>query len=251
MLFACPPVVLLRGQPVPMTRSSSAKIAICHDNAAGHVSYLEGGHKQSMADTSGVSLADYIHAIFGLLLQARVRRVLLIGCGGGTLATMLRRKRVQVTMVDISEISFAIAQQHFRLPKSVICHVADGRAFLAASPQRYGAIVLDAYRQSSIPRQFLSRSFMALAASRLEPRGLLVANVMSNGPRDRRVRRLVNLMRTAWDDVRVLAVPGRAHGNVLVMAGSIAGLKKPKLEMPPLTGRTALRRELAAFAFAK
>jgi hypothetical protein len=58
-------------------------------------------------------------------------------------------------------------------------------------------------------------------------------------------------MQTAFEDVRVLAVPGRAHGNVLVMAGAVAGLKKPKLNVPPLVGRTALRRELAAFAFGK
>lgn len=234
-----------------MTRSSSAGIAICHDNKAGHVSYLQGGHRQSMADDRGVSLADYIHAIFGLLLEAKSRRVLLIGCGGGTLATMLRRKRVQVTMVDISEASFAIARQHFALPGSVACHVADGCAFLEASPRRYGAIVLDAYSRNSIPRQFLTHAFMGLAASRLAPHGLLVANVMANGVRDRRVRRLVKLMRTAFDDVRVLAVPGRAHGNVLVMAGAVAALKKPKLEMPPSVGRTELRRELAAFAFEK
>jgi spermidine synthase len=234
-----------------MTRSSSAEIAICHDNVAGHVSYLQGGHKQSMADARGVSLADYIHAIFGLLLQARARDVLLIGCGGGTLATMLRRKRVQVTMVDVSEASFAIARQHFALPRSVVCRVADGCSFLEASARRYDAVVLDAYSRDSIPRQFLSRSFMTLAASRLAPRGILVANVMANGAGDRRVRRLVELMQRAFDDSRVLAVPGRAHGNVLVMAGAVAGLKTPKLQMPPLVGRTALRRELAAFAFGK
>jgi spermidine synthase len=234
-----------------MTRSSSTEIAICHDNAAGHVSYLQGGHKQSMADDRGVSLADYIHAMFSLLLQAGARQVLLIGCGGGTLATMLRRKRAQVTMVDISEASFAIARQHFALPGGVACHVADGRAFLEASARRYDAIVLDAYSRNSIPRQFLSRAFMRLAASRLAPQGILVANVMANGAGDRRVRRLAGLMQIAFNDVRVFAVPGRAHGNVLVMAGAVAGLKKPKLEMPPSVGRTELRRELAAFAFEK
>jgi hypothetical protein len=92
---------------------------------------------------------------------------------------------------------------------------------------------------------------MALAASRLSRRGFLVANVMANGAQDRRVRRLANLMHMVWDDVRVLAVPGRTHGNVLVMAGAVAELKKPELEMPPMVGRRELRRELAAFAFEK
>ncbi len=230
-------------------RAAADAVAILQDNKAGQISYLQHGLEQSMADPNGISLADYIHAIFGLLLQAKVRDVLLIGCGGGTLATMLRARRVKVTMLDINETSFAIARQHFRLPPSVKCHVADGCAFLAASAHRYDAIVLDAYSRDSIPRQFQTKAFMSLAASRLTRRGFLIANVMADGARDRKVRRLTRLMESAWANVRVLSVKGRAHGNVLVMGGAISDFKRPQLVMPPATGRTLLRTELAALRF--
>src|ERR1051326_7293913 len=93
-------------------------IAIEQNNASGKLSYWEGGDHQSEADRDGVSLAPYIHALYGFLVQARVGNVLMIGAAGGTLATMLRRRDVHVTMVDISPAAFAIARHYFKLPRS-------------------------------------------------------------------------------------------------------------------------------------
>src|ERR1700760_499110 len=69
------------------------------------ISYCEGDLLHSVADPAGVSLAPYIHALSGVARQvlagkAGPRRVLMIGCGGGPLATMLVRAGVAVTLVD-------------------------------------------------------------------------------------------------------------------------------------------------------
>lgn len=58
-------------------------------------------YDQFEADRNGVSLASYIHAIYDLILQARAQTVLMIGCGGGTLGTMLARTGRNVTIVDV------------------------------------------------------------------------------------------------------------------------------------------------------
>ena len=47
------------------------------------------GWAQSEASRNGVSLAAYLHAIFGLVTQASARATLMIGLGVGTLGTML------------------------------------------------------------------------------------------------------------------------------------------------------------------
>ena len=65
------------------------------------VAYWQDERHQSEADHRGISLAAYIHAIHGFLLQARSKRVLMIGCGGGTLATMLRAGGIKATIVEI------------------------------------------------------------------------------------------------------------------------------------------------------
>ncbi|HYJ35958.1 MAG TPA: hypothetical protein VEV64_07370, partial [Rhizomicrobium sp.] len=89
---------------------------IIRDDTSGKVSYWQGEYHQSAADRNGVSTADYIHAMYFFLMQAGARDVLMIGCGGGTLATMLVRSQVQVTVVDLHTFSFDVARKYFQLP---------------------------------------------------------------------------------------------------------------------------------------
>src|SRR6185437_12738905 len=122
-----------------------AEIVVAQDNRTGGISYWQAQDHQSVADRFGVSLAEYIHALFGLVQQKRPRHVLMIGCAGGTLATMLSRAGVRVTLVDIDPLSFEIARRYFHLPPTVDCHARDGAAFLRREAARYDAIILDAF----------------------------------------------------------------------------------------------------------
>jgi hypothetical protein len=55
------------------------------------LTYAQKGGNQSTADCNGVSLDAHIHALYGLTLQRPGKKVLMIGCGGGTLGSMLAR----------------------------------------------------------------------------------------------------------------------------------------------------------------
>lgn len=214
------------------------------------VAYWQDDRHQSHADRRGISLAGYIHAIYGLLSQARCRDVLMIGCGGGTLATMLRVDGVNVTIVDINEWSFRISRQYFRMPSDVECHVADGRDFLQACSRKYDAIVLDAYDGDDIPRQLRTRAFFDLVKSRLhEGRGCFFANVMMHNDRDRRLEHLARLMGTAWPLVRLLDAPGTTDRNAVAMAGAVHALERPGLTIKPDTGSKDVLRALEALSF--
>src|SRR5205823_3293243 len=50
------------------------------EQEVGAIAYWQGGYCQSRADKSGVSLLDYIHAIFGLSRQKQAQTALIIGC---------------------------------------------------------------------------------------------------------------------------------------------------------------------------
>src|SRR6185312_13913665 len=141
-------------------------IAIEQNNASGTLSYWQGRDHQSEADRDGISLAAYVHALYGFLRQAGAAKVLMIGAGGGTLATMLHRAGVGVTMVDINPAAFVIARSYFHLPSQVACHVADGARFLEQRRERYDAIVLDAFDDDKIPKTFWKPGFFALARRR-------------------------------------------------------------------------------------
>src|SRR5659263_249568 len=77
-------------------------ITIFQAKRTGSLIYSQGGFFQSEADCNGISLASYIHAIYGLLYQAESQNILMIGCGGGTLATMLSKEGRDVTVVDVN-----------------------------------------------------------------------------------------------------------------------------------------------------
>jgi hypothetical protein len=224
--------------------------AIEQDNATGAVSYWQAADNQSLADRNGVSLADYIHALHGFLRQIDARDVLMIGGGGGTLATMLSRSGVAVTMLDIDPVAFAIARRYFKLPASVICHVADGQAFLKASTHRYDAIVLDAFCDEIIPRHFLKRSFFDLVKAHLKPRrSAFLINIVVKDDDDRTPDRICWRLRETFGTVRLLDTDGWDDRNAIACAGAVRGLTRPRLLMPPRSGAKALAAELRLLDF--
>ena len=218
---------------------------IIQDSHTGKVSYWQKEYHQSAADRSGVSTADYIHAMYFFLMQAGVRNVLMIGCGGGTLATMLARSNVAVTVVDLHKFSFDIARKYFQLPDSVTCQVADGIAYLKANRRRHDAIVLDAFGEGGMPAAFMEPAFFRLAHSRLKPRdSLFLMNVIVDDDDDRTPDILVRAMRAQWGRVRLLDTDGWTDRNAVIAAGAVTGLKKPKVLMHPKPGGAKLEREL-------
>ena len=95
--------------------------------------------------------------MYFFLRQAGAKDVLMIGCGGGTLATMLHRSGVAVTVVDLHKLSFDIARDYFHLPADVPCHVADGIAYLKKHRRRHDALILDAFGEGGMPAKFKQR----------------------------------------------------------------------------------------------
>lgn len=230
--------------------SEFGKIEVLRAKNSGSVIYRQGGFYQSESDINGVSVAPYIHAIFGLLAQAQARDVLMIGCGGGSLGTMLDRVGVRVTIVDINPTAFFIARKYFRLPRNIECYVADGLNFLHAVRHRYDAIVLDAYTGGDIPHHLCKETFFELARSRLdEATGCLISNICAHNDRDMFPRQMAAKLSNIWTDVRLLDRPGLWDRNTLVLAGQVKDLTAPTLLMPPVDGLDDIARKLERFRF--
>jgi spermidine synthase len=225
--------------------SPSPGHVIVQDNRTGKVSYWQKEYHQSASDAAGVSTADYIHAMYAFLRQAKSKDVLMIGCGGGTLATMLTRQGVAVTILDIHKLSFDIARDYFHLPATVPCHVADGIAYLKKHRHRHHAIVLDAFGEGGMPAKFMKPAFFRLAKSRLKVRGgLFLMNVIVDDDEDSTPDDLVRSLRQQWRRVRLLDTDGWVDRNAVIAAGAVAKLRKPRLLMPPSSGRRKLAWQL-------
>jgi spermidine synthase len=234
---------------VEEVESDFGTINIFRSISTGTLIYEQGGCSQSSADGNGTSVASYIHAIFGLLIQAKARDILLIGGGGGTLGTMLAHARRKTTIVDVNPASFRLAKQYFGLPDSVVCHVADGKHFLRNEAATYDAVVLDAFHGDCIPSHLQSARFFELVREHLTPRGAVFANVCVKHDFDDYADRIAKTMRGAWTDVRLLDAVGIHGRNAIVMAGLVSHLRAPDLLVRPQTKADKIDYELARLRF--
>ena len=229
--------------------SDFGTITVFKRKSTGAIGYEQGGCCQSEADSNGISLASYIHAIFGLISQTGARRILLIGCGGGTLATMLVRAGRKVTIVDVNPASFVIAKQYFKLPDDTACHIADGKSHLRSDSNLYDAVVLDAYHGDRIPAHLQSLRFFGLVRDRLTQRGAIFANVHVQHDFDHHADRLAECMANVWPNVRLLDSDGFIWRNAIVMAGNVSQLSAPYVLVTPTIESNAIDAELGTMRF--
>jgi spermidine synthase len=224
-------------------------VTICESKETRGVSYKHGDVFQSQADMRGVSTASYIHAIYGLIRQTRARKVLMVGCGGGTLGTMLAHAGYRVAIVEIDPQSFVLARRFFGLPATVECHVADGFDYLRTTRERYDAIVLDAYVGDTMPEHLKSQAFFAAMQAALSEGGCVFANVHLLEDRDPDADTLGKALEAFWPKVRILDAMGQTNRNAIVTAGAVARLTPPLLEIVPQHDADVVESELGAMTF--
>jgi spermidine synthase len=113
-------------------------------------------------------------------MRPRMRRVCMIGLGGGDIVRVLRRIRpdVFVQSVEIDPVVRDIARDLFQYEESekYLTAIQDGRFFLAQGGSPYDLIILDAFNSTGIPFHLTTREFFETVRSRLSPDGVFAAN---------------------------------------------------------------------------
>lgn len=138
--------------------------------------YFEEGVRQSQATPDGESVFTYVKFMDELV--SRSEQILVLGCGGGNLATRLSRRGKRLTIVDINPISFVLAQRYFDLPDELPCVVSDFREFVFDDRAYYDAIAIDIGGPGfRFTEEFDAETCDAIRA-RLAPGGRIVMNVM-------------------------------------------------------------------------
>ena len=212
------------------------------------LTYEQKGGNQSTADCYGVSLDAHIHALYGLTLQRPGKSVLMIGCGGGTLGTMLARAGRRVSIVEIDPISFTLAKRYFGLPRNIACHVDDGLAFMQRTRRHYDVLIIDAFSGENIPAHMKGAAFFKAAGRCLRKDGVALVNVCLERKSDPTADRIAAGFKEMCWPVRLLDSPGRER-NAIVLAGKVRNLRRPKLLIPPQAGANQTAKELRAMRF--
>jgi spermidine synthase len=164
--------------------------------------YFEEGVRQSQATPDGESVFTYVKLMDELLYRAA--NILVLGCGGGNLATRLARLGKGLTIVDNNPISFVIAQKFFGLPDDLTCMISDFRNFIYDDDTLYDGIAIDVGGPGfQFNEEFDAETCDAIRA-RLAPGGRIVMNVMVANDIDPVPDRIA--ARLAGDSLRVWIV---------------------------------------------
>jgi len=118
--------------------------------------------------------------------------VLIVGLAGGTVSNIITRvldpllPDFAITGVELDPEVIAVADRFLGLDRShLTTAAADGRIWLRASDAEFDLIVLDAYRQPSIPDHLATVEYFEEVRSHLAPGGLAVLNVFAPAERSR------------------------------------------------------------------
>jgi spermidine synthase len=182
------------------------------------------GTRQSVVkpgDPDHLELSYARVAMVGLALCEGPRRILVVGLGGGTLPTFLRRHypnaAIDVAEIDPDVVDVAKKFFGFREDERMRAHVGDGRAFIenVLQPQ-YDIIFLDAFGAESVPAHLTTQEFLQAVRRALVPGGVVVGNIWrpsSNPLHDSMVR----TYQEAFDELFILDVPGDVNNILLAL----------------------------------
>jgi len=137
--------------------------------------------RMRVSDPSGPGLSYTAAFHIAPLMRPKIRRVLMIGLGGGTSAKQYLRAYPDVTIdaVEVDPLVVRVARRWFAVPDSdrLQIHIADGRTFLRRSSERWDLIIVDAYTTNrygdTIPAHLTTREFFGEVRGHLAEGGIV------------------------------------------------------------------------------
>ncbi|MCR4842897.1 MAG: fused MFS/spermidine synthase [Eubacterium sp.] len=149
-------------------------------------------------------------------------RVLILGMGTGTYATQLLKyyPDADITGVEIDDSIIELSREYFDLPESVEVVSYDGRAYLNSNEQEYDIIMVDAYRDITIPFQMSTAEFFESVASHLDDDGVMVVNMNMLGEGDESITSyLSDTICTVFGEAAVADVSGNTNRELFAVKG--------------------------------
>lgn len=122
-----------------------------------------------------------------LLWKPKPRRVFMAGIGGGCFPLVFHHHlpEVQIDGAELDELVLQAAQRFFGL---LLDHrfsiaAAEARQNLAQRPAKYDLIFVDVFMGNGLtPYQFVTQEFYEICVERLQPDGVIVANMAHDWP---------------------------------------------------------------------
>jgi SAM-dependent methyltransferase len=217
------------------------EIAVMEDRSTGARHYREGGKPKLRAP--GGEVVSIRSPMAALLADGAC--VLLLGCGGGALATMLHRRASSVTVVEVNPISFQLARTFFWMPNGIECVTADMRAFVRRDTRTFDAIGIDVGGPDFSYERVLEPATVARVRRALRDGGRIAINISCEAPDDPVPGRIADRFKAegleVWVFMESAASSGEVNAVILASAhretaAALAGMLEKKWSLARLTG---------------
>jgi len=149
------------------------------------------GANQSIFSLSnpGAVPSRYIRiAALGVVMTPKLNRMLMLGLGGGTYATLLHRHipELVIDAVEIDPVVVEAAKGFFGVKEDLRLriHVQDGAKFIRNAEPFYDLVFLDAYSGKGLPRDLSSPAFFDAVRAKVSDRGVVVLNLFKQRGRE-------------------------------------------------------------------
>lgn len=109
--------------------------------------------------------------------------ILVVGLGAGSIPKYLNKyfPHASIDVVEIDPEVLSVAQKYFAFRENdrMKVYIQDGRMFIKRAKKKYDLVLLDAYRNGSIPFHLTTKEFLAEVKKALKPGGVVTSNILS------------------------------------------------------------------------
>ena len=209
----------------------NGEICVLEDPSTGARLYEEGGVSQSRVLAGGEAGVIYVRLMATLL--AGSADVLLLGCGGGALATMLHRRGSRVAVIEVNPVSFQLARTFFWMPNGIECITADVREFVCPKARTFDAIGIDVGGPCFSYVEVLAPATIARVRHALRDGGRIAVNISLEAPDDPVPGRIADRLAAVGLEVWVFTENSSSDEiNVVILASA-------RREAPPVLAEIA------------
>lgn len=169
--------------------SAGARITLVRNKGSGERAVLYNGFTYSRLPEKTLFTRSYWDYFLPFGNISGNARLLMIGLGGGTIAYQMERlfPNADMDIVEIDADMANVARKFYPKMRSNVI-IDDGVKFVRSVQNAYDGIILDAYSDLDIPRQFVSDQFIGDAFNALNDTGVLGINYAQTSLRAEQLR---------------------------------------------------------------
>jgi spermidine synthase len=184
-------------------------------NGRAHVVINPETHESLQRSVIAMNLTQYFFLKSG--------RVLLIGLGGGSIAQNFTIEGWKVDVLETDPVVVDVAQRYFGLQKKDCRIIAiDARKYLTESATMYDLIIIASFSSNSVPIHLLTAEAFSMAASRLNPAGIVAINIEAIGWENIFIQSVAKTLNGEFKNITALPLnePPDAVGHIILLAAN-------------------------------